>query len=297
MTFAKKIIQTTITLGTGQFGTNPGSNSVSLTGYRTHVQIQVGMAQTQGTLSARIYGLPLSMMSQLTTIGPINTQIRYANKVQISIGDENSALTSIYTGSIEQAWVDMQDSPNIGLNIVAYTNSNSALLVLQPASFAGYQTVDTILRQIVININNANTGNGMTFVNNGVNMAIKDTYLPGSALDQIRAVIASAKCSYRIDQNILTIWPYGQASEDSGITISPDGSPGLVGYPTYASNGIIIKSEFAELYQGQLVTVKGSILEPANGQWIATNVVHCLESEVPNGQWFTQFLGVPVSKT
>jgi hypothetical protein len=45
---------------------------------------------------------------------------------------------------------------------------------------------------------------------------------------------------------------------------------------------------------GGMIQVQSS-LTPACGQWIATQISHSLESETPDGQWFTHILGVPFS--
>jgi hypothetical protein len=73
--------------------------------------------------------------------------------------------------------------------------------------------------------------------------------------------------------------------------ISP--ATGLVGYPTYSDMGITIKTLFNPFIRlAQLVTVESS-LAFANGSWGAYYVRHELESQTPNGKWFTHFTGAP----
>ncbi len=139
----------------------------------------------------------------------------------------------------------------------------------------------------------------MTLVNNGVNINLTDVYLPGAGLNQIKLLAQAAKFSYRIDSagsggtssNTLVITPIGQYTNDPIITLTPTSDPGLVGYPTFSSSGVVVKSTFANIRQAQQVIISGSQIQQANASWYAQNIVHQLESERPGGAWFTQFLG------
>ncbi len=291
MSFNKKIIQITVRLGSGQFGNQVGSDVAVLNGYRTIVNMSAYFGQTQGTVQCRIYGLSMDLMTKLTTIGPIAYQIRGKNSISISVGDSLSTLTQIFLGTIQTSWADFQEAPNVSLNIVAFSMLWASVLPISPASFSGYQSINTIIRQLVNNINSAAPEQNLIFINQGVNTQLKDMYLPGSGFDQIKAVIKAAQCNYKIEQNVLTIWPIGQPTADSPIVLSPQSDPGIVGYPTFSSDGVVIKSTFLPITQGQQITIQNSIIPQANNTWIANNIIHNLESERPGGAWFTQFTG------
>jgi hypothetical protein len=300
MTWSKKRIDVTISLGKGQFGNQPDSNSVTLTGYRVSMNMQAYFGDSMGYTECKIYGLPLDLMAQLTTIGPINTTIRNANYMSIAVGDVDSALTTIFTGVIFTAASDFQESPNTCLTIISYSVAGISATPVGAVSFKGSQSVETILGQIINNINSAIPSQVMTLVNNGVNVTLTDAYLPGDGIKQISEVAKSGRFSYRIDStssggmqsNTLIITPTGQPTNDPVITISPDTSPRLIGYPTFSSQGVVIKCEFAPIQFAQKVIVAGSLLTQANNSWIAQNVVHHLESEKPGGAWMTTFVGV-----
>ena len=74
-------------------------------------------------------------------------------------------------------------------------------------------------------------------------------------------------------------------------TISPD--LGLVGYPTFTYQGVIVKALFnSSLKYGSLIEVQSS-LKPATGTWVVTNLTYELESETPNGAWFMRIEAYP----
>jgi hypothetical protein len=127
-------------------------------------------------------------------------------------------------------------------------------------------------------------------------------YLPGTGLSQIKSVAEAGKFNFRIDgsgnsgNNIhtLTIWPQNQYTDDPIITLTPFSDPGLIGYPTFSSDGIIVKSTFVNLRQGHQVIIQNSAIEQANSSWYAQNILHQLESERPGGNWMTTFMGTRI---
>ncbi len=291
MAFTKKTIRIKIGIGGGQLGNEAPSELITLDGYRVVLNMSAYFGNTQGTIQCKIYGLSMDLMSQLTTIGPIMNQIRGQNSIAIEVGDQDGTLTMIFLGTIQTAWADFQESPNVALNVVAFSALWASVLPVGPSSFRGAQTVATILTQIVSKINAAAPGQNLVLATPVVDVVLRDQYLPGSGLDQIKAVVKAARCSYKIEQNVLTVWQSGTYSGEPPVTLSPYTDPGIVGYPTFSSDGLIVKSAFVQLTQGQQVIVENSVIPQANNAWIANNIIHNLESERPGGAWFTQFVG------
>jgi hypothetical protein len=285
MTFARKEIEVTISLGTGQFG-ETGANTVTLSGLRVKADIQQFGGNAMPQVQLRIFGLPMQMINQLTTIGPINSSIMYQNSVLIAAGDEGSALTTIYSGTIWQAWGDFNQMPDASLNIVALGGLAASLKPVGASSYPGSADVGTIMQSLA-------TTAGFGFVNSDVSVQLSNPYFPGTALAQIRACARAANINFAIDNGTLHIWPKGSARNGTTPLISP--ATGLVGYPAFSSNGLMLTTTFnPDVVIGGTIQVQSS-LTPACGQWIATQISHSLESETPDGQWFTHILGVPIS--
>jgi hypothetical protein len=285
MTFARKEIEVTISLGTGQFG-ETGANTVTLSGLRVKADIQQFGGNAMPQVQLRIFGLPMQMINQLTTIGPINSSIMYQNSVLIAAGDEGSALTTIYSGTIWQAWGDFNQMPDASLNIVALGGLAASLKPVGASSYPGSADVGTIMQSLA-------TTAGFGFENSDVSVQLSNPYFPGTALAQIRACARAANINFAIDNGTLHIWPKGSARNGTTPLISP--ATGLVGYPAFSSNGLMLTTTFnPDVVIGGTIQVQSS-LTPACGQWIATQISHSLESETPDGQWFTHILGVPIS--
>lgn len=283
MSFARKQISLTISLGTGQFG-DTGANTVTLTGLRIRAEIQQFGGDAQPQVQLLVYGLPASMINQLTTIGPINSAVMYQNSVLIAAGDEGSALTTIYNGTIWQSWGDFNQTPDSALNIAAVGGLAASLRPVNASSFPGSADVGTIMQQLAFLAD-------VDFVNHGVSVQLSNPYFPGTALAQIRECAQAANINYTIDNGVLQIWPKGGARNTSIPTISPQ--TGMVGYPAFSSNGLMLTTVFnPSVVIGGVIQVQSSVTA-ATGKWIVTQISHSLESEMPDGQWFTHILGVP----
>lgn len=277
MSFVKRRIDVTISLGEGQFGENKGPD-VTLTGYRTSAAIVAYTADVQAQMQLRMWGLSQEMINRLTRIGPIMNQVR-KNTILVAAGDEGSALSVAYQGVIDSAFGDFNQAPNVALNIIAYAGLVAAIKPVAARSYPGSVDAAVIMASLAQQM-------GVAFENNGVAVQLSNPYLPGTALDQVKACARAANISYVIDRGVLAIWPISGARAGEPTVISP--ATGLVGYPAFSSQGIT----FTTLYNptvslGKPVQVQSS-LGVANGQWNPFAYAHMLEAEMPNGQWFTQ---------
>lgn len=285
MSFTRKRIDVTVTLGTGQFG-DSGSNVVTLSGLRVHAGIQVYGGEAMPQAQLRIFGLPLDMINQLTTIGPINSAIMFNNAVLVAAGDDETGMQTIYSGTIWQAWGEFQGTPDAPLNITGLGGLAAALKPVGALSYPGSADVATIMQTLAQSM-------GLAFENNGVSVQLSNPYFPGTALAQLRACARAADIYFAIDRGTLAIWPKDGARGGDEPLISP--ATGMVGYPTFASNGLSLTTLFNPSIKPGGVVQVDSALKVACGKWTVLQVSHSLQSETPNGQWFTTILGVPVN--
>lgn len=284
MSFTRKRIDVTITLGTGQFG-DSGSNTVTLTGLRVHAGIQVYGGEAMPQAQLRIFGLPLDMINQLTTIGPINSAIMFNNSVLVAAGDDETGMQTLYSGTIWEAWGEFESAPEVPLNIVGLGGLAAALKPVGALSYPGSADVATIMQTLAKTM-------GLAFENNGVSVQLANPYFPGTSLAQVRACARAADIYFAIDRGTLAIWPKTGARGGDVPLISP--ATGMVGYPRFASNGLVLTTLCnPSIKPGGVVQVQ-SDLQVACGKWTVMQVSHSLQSETPNGQWFTTILGVPL---
>jgi hypothetical protein len=91
------------------------------------------------------------------------------------------------------------------------------------------------------------------------------------------------------DNGIMAILPKDGARTGAAPTLDPTNGT-LIGYPSYVGPGQIgLRCLYnpAVRYMGN-VNVKNSVVGGANGTWRVNNLVHNLESQIPDGAWFSE---------
>jgi hypothetical protein len=279
MTFTKRALDVEFQLATGQFGEGLG-DTVRLTGLRVSADIvsYIGV-EYQGSLALRVQGLPLSVINQLTTIGTIQTEQRN-NIVRVFASTETNAMSLVYSGQINSAFGDFNGAPDVVFNVTALAAQTAAMLPVPAVSFKGVTDVATILDAFCQVAN-------LKFINYGVNVQLSDPYFAGSTLDKIKRCVAAAAINASIGLDTLTIWPKtGEVTSPFEIIVSP--ATGMNGYPAFSSKGLAVNMMFnPTISVGVPVTIQSS-LPVANGKWQVYSLYHRLQSETPNGAWFTQ---------
>lgn len=275
--YAKRKIDVTINLATGQFGDDKGQD-VTLQGLRVSAAFVAYNGDAQGQLQARIFGMPLSMINQLTTIGNIMTQ-RRNNRITVTAGDEGGAMATVYEGQILQAYGDFNGAPEVVFNVLALAAAFDSVKPVPPSSYVGSVDAANVMTDLAKLM-------GITFENNGVSVMLSNAYFSGDAMTQVRECARAARINYTVDRGKLAIWPGSGFRVGDPVPISP--ATGMMGYPSFSSDGIMVSTLFNPNVQlGGRVNVT-SDLTVACGVWNVFKVAHVLESETPNGQWFTQ---------
>jgi hypothetical protein len=285
-TFTKKRLELTITLGTGTYGESVG-DTVTVTGLRMSAEIVNVIGAYQGVLQLRAFGLSQELMNRLTTIGPVARAMLGKNKVFLKAGDENG-MTSIYEGSIINAWGDYNSAPDVAFNLLAQAGAVGALKHAEATnpdveSADVAQMMSALAQQM-----------GLQFENSGVVARISRPHFDGPALTQVQVIAAAAGVEYTVDRGVLAIWPRGASRTSEPPLISA--ATGMVGYPSFSSQGISITTIFnPKVVVGGLVEVDSSLLM-ACGKWKVLKVSHSLSCEMPGGPWFTTIEGWDVKQ-
>jgi hypothetical protein len=280
-----RYLKVIIGIGTGQMGDGTPGEFYTLINHRMSAAITSYGGETQGQAVVKIYGMSLDLMNRLTTIGPVNVQIRAANSIQILAGDDPKALTTIYNGTIQTAFADFNNAPDVAFEVTALAASVAAMGKPQPTSYSGVVTVDTIMRDLANKIK-------FEYLNVDVKAVLNNPTFNGSYLDQIKDCAYAADIDFNTDNFSLKIKNRFSAYPGDIAQVSPEN--GMVGYPLLNSNGIAIKTIFLPtIIQGGKMEVSGSQIAAANKKWVITNVTHELESILPDGKWFTTCSGFP----
>ena len=172
----------------------------------------------------------------------------------------------------------------MALTITAFTGLLDQLKPIPPTSYKGPTDVATIIASLAKQM-------GYSFENNGVSgVLIANPYLSGTGRDQVMQIAEHAGINVIFDDQptgvpTIAIWPKGGARGGAVPLISS--TTGMVGYPAWTENGIIVKTEFnPQIVFGANVQVQ-SIVPQASGTWSVFGVTHELEFAMPGGKWFT----------
>ncbi len=275
MAFTKKRLRISLSLANGIFAN--GGNSAILEGYRCSVQINYAGSPGMGVANIAIYGLSLSEMNQLTTLG---TQIFFMNQNRIAIEaseDDGNTYAQVFSGTINTAYPDGQSMPDVALRIMATAGGYESVQKIPPTTINGTGDVATLMGQLAGQA-------GLSFENNSVNIKLSNPYLFGSVRDQMLSLAKAAGIGWIIELGICAIWKLGQPRQVGTTFISPE--TGLVGYPAFNQAGIVVTTKFLPTLRfGAQITVQ-SDFTAACGSWNIYNLTYDLESNVPKGKWF-----------
>lgn len=265
-----------ITLGTGSFGAAK-NNQITLDGYRASADIDKAGGVQMSFLNARIYGVSQSDMNSITTL-IWKPQDTIKNRVEVYTTEG----TLVFAGDIITAWGEYQGAPDVYLQIQARAVWAAQLEAVHPLSVPGGVQVEDVLKKIA-------DGLKLKFENNNVHVTLTDVYVASNLVDQARDLAIAANCDLYIDDKVLAITNRASARQGLIPRVAPDS--GLVGYPTFDGTGVVFRTLFnpAIVFGGAVRLVTD--LPQAAGQWIVTSLAHNLESEKPNGNWFTTVRG------
>lgn len=296
--FTKKQIDVVFTINQGGFG--GASETIELKAHRVGCQILSTGYESGMMCALRIEGMRLSTMNRLS-VAQTNIVGVSPNTVTVMAGD-GDAMPTIFTGGITEAFVDYASAPNIAFQVSALSTSIPAAMPIFPTSFADSASVADIMKTIAEKI-------GFRFVNHGVDAVLAGgTYYPGTATQQIDSCARAAGIDYHMGNQTLSIWPQ-VVSADNGAAITVSADTGMIGYPNYSQGGVLIQtlfnpdvnfrdtikleSEYAPAAwvnnNNQLRAIDGSnsTIPPSNGLWVVQKIEHDLQTELPDGPWFT----------
>lgn len=287
-TFSRKLIEIAIELASNTQTNQPntfsgtGSDTVTIKDKRISVRIQNSGAPSNSTAMVMIYGLNDSVINQLSTLGMVLNLVP-KNILSIKAGDDVVGLTSVFRGTIVQAYLDASAAPDVPFILECQSGLAEATSNVQPTSYRGSVPVSTIMSGFARQMN-------VGFENNGVDGTITNPYYRGSIDAQRKQCAEDAGINAEIvNGNVLAIWPrFGSRNTSKIPLIAPPPSGAMVGYPSFTQQGILVHNVFnPEVAFGAKVQVKTSekALQKANGTWTIYKLDLALDTQVPKGQW------------
>jgi hypothetical protein len=290
-TFTQKILSFQFSLAGGS-PTAGAANTATVTtsppqgahsGIRASANIKIsGGDSTSGRLEAVLYGLPLSLMNQLTVLPGILNAVG-DNRVTVQAGDADNGMALVFDGTIFTAYPDGNAPPAMAFHVAANADAYSRMKPAPSTSVAGTADTATLMGQLAGQM-------GLTLENNGVNVKVSNPYLWGPPRVQAQQLARMAGIQMLVDKGKLAIWPAGGARGGAPISISKD--TGMIGYPRFSSASIVVQTLFTPAIEyGKQMTVQSEIAA-ANGTWGIKNLDLELESFMPRGKWQATIVGV-----
>lgn len=275
----KKQLRFIITLGSSSFSYS-GTDQIILEGFRATADIDKAGGMMMGTLRAKIYGVAQEDMNSATTLQWQTGTVIPNTIVVFAIDGETE--TQVFAGNIVNAWGDYSTMPDVFLHVQAQSAFYSQIAPTEPRSIPGGVDVATVMGQIADHM-------GLAFENNGVSATLSNVYLDNTDTEQAKELARMAGCDLYIDDTVLAITPKN-APRVGDVPVISSGS-GLVGYPTFDGVGVVCKILYnpAVLFGGK-IKIESDLIR-ASGEWVVASVSHNLESEKPDGAWFSTIRG------
>jgi len=290
--FTQKLIGLNIQLAqgsqTGQPSTFTGTNSSSLSvvGQRTRVRIQNSGAPASNAAQVDVYGLLPSQMNDLSTLG-MQINVIPKNTIAIAAGDAETGLSTVFTGTITNAYGDYNQAPNVPFHFECQFGLAQSAAPAAPTSYRGATSVVAVMQGLAQKL-------GCAFENNGVSGSLYGPYFAGSLMTQVAACREHAGIGAEfvppIDSSgnpTLAIFPKlgGRTSQTSIPLLAPAPVGEMIGYPSFTQQGILVRNVFDPTVQFFGMVQVQSSLPQAEGTWVVHKLDHMLDAFYPDGLW------------
>lgn len=276
MAYRQRLITYSFILAEGSFG-NSGKNRLNLSGLRCTNKIVKAGGASMGQLQCSIFGMTLSQMNQLSTLG-MKVQLQPKNRIIVNAGDAKSGMTKVFEGTISYAVANLEGQPQGNLTITAMEGLGEAVQGVEVTSYSKPVDVATVMANLAQQA-------GLNFESNGVSVLIPKTYYAGSLRSQMEQAATDAGIYWGIENGTLFIIDKTKFRLGNQI---PDISPetGMIGYPSYMAQGISVKTIFNPdiKFMGR-VQVTSQIVPKST--WTVSTLEHDLDSLMPHGNWMS----------
>jgi hypothetical protein len=272
--FVKRILEFKFVLSDGDFG---GGNTLTVRGLGSKVTVEKPGLPDKNSASIDIVGLSYEHMAELTTLSFKANEMQ-KNLVTVSAGDDER-MTVIFEGEITSAWPDFNSVPDVKMVIEAESGAYPQRMAEPPMSVNGTAAAASLIEQEAVAM-------GYSFKNEGCSASIKNAVFEGSPMEKMQKMASQVGAKLIVDDREVILLPdHETARSGNAVLLSKD--TGLVGYPTFSSDGIQCKCLFnPDLAQGGMVKVE-SVVPKASGLWMITKLSHDL-SAYTDGAWLSE---------
>lgn len=270
--FRIRKLKAQITLSKGEFKGGQG-NSYMISDLAMTAKIDKSGPPSFGKATMEIYGLPLEIMEQLSTLNMHPMFVR-RNYLNIFAGDDVDGFHEVYKGTITKASADFNGAPDIKFSIESQMGFFGSVTAQGENVVSGSQPVANFIKAQA-------TKAGLTFENQGVTASVKNAVFSGSPIEQARQAANQVGAELVIDDGKAYLIKNGASRKGNVPILSAE--TGLLGYPVMAQNGIELKAIFNPDFRfAGLIEIKSQVPK-VSGQWRIIKLSHSLSSNLPNG--------------
>lgn len=278
MTYKKRSLKFQFTLKEGAFD-QQGNDILTLDNVKAEVEMGAYGGQTGSELNARIYGLSIEKMAQLSYKG---RQLSGPKQNIIRVWADDVPL---FYGTITNCFTDFNQMPDAPLMIQSFATGFEQSIVSPPFSAKGSVDVADAIKSIATTIK-------YVVVNSGVTSKLSGGYFRGDPISQIRQIAEASGINVDFRLGVIYIWPQGGRADDVMPYVSPE--TGLIGYPVFTGYGINFTCNFSSLVcLGRKIKLDTS-LPNASGTYTVITANHYLSSWIEGGPWNTTVYAAPV---
>lgn len=279
--FSIKTIRVTAQLQKGQF--SGSGNTVIIENVPITVDITKQGGEDKNKATITVENLKLETVKQLTVLSFKRLET-YNNVVQIEAGNKDTDLSTIFIGEVTSSIPEISDNGTLSLKMEVMAGYYPALIPSKPVSVQGVTTIDNLMSQFAKEA-------GYSYENKNITGSVSNCVFIGSPIAKARALAKQTNIDLLIDDNKFIIQTFN-APKDGQIPLISKNT-GMIGYPSFSSDGIDVKCEFNNnLKVGGYFKLE-SILPFATGEWQIVKLTHRLEAYQPSsGTWETTVSGV-----
>lgn len=273
--FTRKMLEAHIILAEGGYSTRDGvAANTKIVRLGMDVEIQKPGGKEKNKAKVKIYNLPVADMEVLTTLAFQPLQVS-KNAISVYAGDEEHGMTLAFSGDIVSAVPNFNSVPDPSFDLDCITGYVASITPVPPLTAPGGQDVAALMAGLAKQM-------GLAFINRGVSAAVRNPAFVGGPMDQARQLADAARISLIVDDGEMVIAPPGELrSDDGGSTPVWNRETGMLGYPGFDNEGVVVKGIYEPKLQiGGPLRIE-SMVPRASGLWQITSLSHKLQANYP----------------
>jgi hypothetical protein len=244
-----------------------------------------GVARLATQCDLRIYGMLPADMNALT-VAWANPPVVLDHVVILEAKDNDDpdperGWSQVFKGTIIEAQPEYRAAPDVYFHLLAVVGYFKKIEAAAPTTYPGSVDADVAINDIVTRMGFA------AEIAGNVSAVLTNPYFSGTLFDQLAQVCQAAGADFYFQGDTVLVTASGQPRQTQpAVVLNP--TSGLVGYPVYERSGLNVIALYNKAFACGMPIQLESAIPSATGRWYPYAMTHDLESEMPEGAWFTQ---------